>query len=69
MVSICKKLKSMMKDEEKGIEEYKELQDDVNKMGSSEEIESHVDTLVNIEIDENRHSLEIKKMIKYFKCK
>lgn len=69
MVSLCKKLKGMIKDEEKGVKEYKELQDDVNKMGSSEEIESHVDALINIEIDESRHHEEIKKMMKYFKCK
>lgn len=69
MVSLCKKLKDMVKDEKKGVEEYKELQDNINKMGFSEEIEYHVDTLVNIEIDENRHHEEIKKMMKYFKCK
>ena len=68
-IELCKRLKDMVKDEEKGIKEYEELQFDVNKMGSSEEIENYVDILENIAHDESRHRGEIKQMMKDLKCK
>lgn len=71
MISVCDKLKDMVKDEKKGTLEYEELQLDVMKIKglNKEDRENYIDMLDIIAGDEDRHKYSIKQMMKDLKCK
>jgi len=68
MISLCNKFKEMVKDEEKGTQEYEDLQFEMTKALGSKAFgkmyKEHIDTLDLIANDEDRHGLEIKQIMK-----
>ena len=65
MSELCNKLKSMVKDEEKGMEAYEELKVEMESQGLSEE---HIDTIDKIAKDEKEHRHDIKEIMKEIEC-
>lgn len=66
MLELCKKLKSMVKDEEKGMEEYEELKSEMESQDLN--CKDCVDTIEKIAKDEKEHRHDIKEIMKEIEC-